>query len=771
MTRRIGHYKVLHKLGEGAMGSVYKGLDEQLDMTVAIKVLSPGIVDRENLARFEREAQAAANLKHPNIAHVFFVGRTEDDLPFFAMEFVGGDSMAEVINSRMRVTGRQMLTLMRQSSSALQFAADKGVLHRDVKPANIMIEKEAGAKLVDFGVSKPAHADVNLTATGMALGTPKYLSPEQAEGGDIDFRCDMYSLGVTFFELVVGRPPFDADSPVAIIMKHVKEPIPNIRDLNDRIPWTLCRIIERMMSKEPEHRYSSYDEIIAGLDEVMANKPEFVDSEWTFCEVCGVNTIREDGRRCSRCGNTIGPEEKEEFYMSVNLVGFNDQTAGKKMVRYMMKTTRRSEAVIENMFHNLPVVLSPKLPMKKAKALQKKLYGLGAQVELKRNRAEMVKTGASRPVLLLDSGERHSQSMSVMRVPPPEEKSRMPMYVGLLISAFIIAVSVVVFSWWLSGNVEEKTEEIIEQAKTDEIVDDGPPPEQGLAVAEGKAAVDEAADNVPDEEKQEGVDPGAQPAKDETEPGAPTGNPAEENDMVLEEEGAGWGMDAEDQGFGDTEYITSSGNCRFRAASLEDENLLVMLGRYCEDDLSRIRNAMGSYNIDPLNFRVDGRRDFALMKSTFGLGTTSGRNEIFLHGKIRKRDKSGVRAVLAALIARQLLRQEGGPSLPRWMEAGFALDQMDRLFPGVYDPGKDIASLSKHLDETLWNEAFEQNSPEAYAQAALFVRRLDKKYHSSSLVRVARLMKRGAPAKEAFHSVYRQGVESLLKRWFEETQE
>jgi serine/threonine protein kinase len=690
MNERIGHYTIIGPLGEGAMGTVYRGIDEKLNMEVAIKVLSREIASQpKNIARFEREARAAANLKHPNIAHVFFVGRDEGDLPFYAMEFIDGPSLDDVIEKRMRVRGRQMLAIMQQSAAALQFATDKGVLHRDVKPGNIMISRESGVKLVDFGIAKVSETDASLTTTGVVLGTPNYLSPEQANGDKADFRSDMYSLGVTFFQLLAGRLPYSADTPVAVIMKHAQEPIPDLHAMNAQFPRHMCRAIERMLSKEPAGRYGSYAELIAELDQIPAREAEFTSGEWTFCEQCGVNVLLKDGSRCGRCGAAIGPSLGEEIYMAARLTSFSSEDARHKVVQYMQSTTGRPAEIVDRMLKSLPLNLSLRMPFEKAKALQRRMYDMGAEVTLQRVGSEKVRVGSERQVLDMGPADGHA------RAKPAPAADRPPAAGGrgrLIFEAGVLAVAAAIAAIHFWPRAAE------------------PPRPRPLVQAAAKTSSE---------------DPAA--------------------------------------------YLSPSGGCRIRVAGIKDETLPAALGRVCEENLSRIKKAVDAPELPKFQFKVDGKRDFVLMAPLFGLSIPPGDGEITLYGRQLRPDAAETRAVMAALMARQIVREAGGGTLPRWLEAGFALSVMNRVVPGAYDPSKVLAGADRYLEDDVLDEAFLENNPLAYAQSASFMDYLIKKAQPGSAIELARRLKDKTPLDKAFLSIYGLDRPELMKSWFDQS--
>ena len=270
LPERFGPYRVISLLGTGGMGRVYLALDEALDREVALKTLLPALAaDTEFVARFTREARAAASLNHPNITQIYATGQ-EGPIPYFAMELIRGRSLEGLVRQQGAIEARFAMTLIRQSATGLKHAADRGLIHRDVKPSNLMLAGDGVVKITDFGLAKAAGADTGLTATGQVLGSPGYISPEQAQGGTLDRRSDIYSLGAAFYHLVAGRLPFQAPTAVAMILKHMNEPLRSPRALNAEVPFPVAAIIQKMMAKRPGERFQDYDALIAAIDRALA---------------------------------------------------------------------------------------------------------------------------------------------------------------------------------------------------------------------------------------------------------------------------------------------------------------------------------------------------------------------------------------------------------------------------------------------------------------------------------------------------------------------
>lgn len=270
MKRSIGPYLIRRELGRGGMGVVYLGYEEALEREVAIKVLSASLAsDDQSVQRFLREARSAASLSHPNVVQIYSVGEDAGQ-HYFAMEYVRGASVLQILRTHELLEAAAATRFTMQAASGLLAAHDKGIIHRDIKPANLMVDERGLLKITDFGLALLGESVSRLTATGMLIGTPGYLSPEQVLDEAVDHRTDIYSLGVSFFEMLTGRMPFNAGSPIALVQKIVSADPPDIGSLNRDLSPELRTILHRMMARKPEDRYQNCSDLIEDLQRLLS---------------------------------------------------------------------------------------------------------------------------------------------------------------------------------------------------------------------------------------------------------------------------------------------------------------------------------------------------------------------------------------------------------------------------------------------------------------------------------------------------------------------
>ena len=271
MLGRLGGYDVLEIIGRGGMGVVLKGFDRELKRCVAIKVLAPHLA-QSSLAkkRFAREAQAAAAVVHPNVLAIHQV-QPSGRLPFLVMPLVAGESLAQRLTAQGRLELKETLRIGMQAAAGLAAAHEQGLVHRDVKPANILLEKGVErAVLTDFGLARAAD-DVSMTRWGIIAGTPQYMSPEQARGEPLDGRSDLFSLGCVLYEMATGVSPFRADSTMATLRRLIDDPPPAMASLNPELPPWFIAIVERLLEKDPSRRFGSAKEVSELLEGCLAH--------------------------------------------------------------------------------------------------------------------------------------------------------------------------------------------------------------------------------------------------------------------------------------------------------------------------------------------------------------------------------------------------------------------------------------------------------------------------------------------------------------------
>ncbi|MCO5385478.1 Stk1 family PASTA domain-containing Ser/Thr kinase [Desulfosporosinus sp.] len=267
-----GRYEVLDRIGAGGMAIVYKAKDLLLNRVVTIKVLREQFVtDEDFIRRFRREAQSAASLSHPNIVSIYDVGK-DGDTEYIVMEYVEGRNLKEIIREYAPLSTEQSINLARQITGAIRNAHENHIIHRDIKPHNILVTADGHAKVTDFGIAR-AVSSATVTHTGDIVGSVHYLSPEQAKGIQSNEQSDIYSLGIVLYELLTGKVPYDGETPIAIALKHLQqEPVPPSK-LNPRIAKELEGVIMRAIAKSPEQRYVSAKELLEDLNHIQAGEP------------------------------------------------------------------------------------------------------------------------------------------------------------------------------------------------------------------------------------------------------------------------------------------------------------------------------------------------------------------------------------------------------------------------------------------------------------------------------------------------------------------
>ncbi len=273
----IGRYHILEQLGEGGMATVYKAIDTTLERHVAVKVIrsdhfGSAVLERM-LQRFEREAKALAKLSHPNIVKVMDYGET-DKVPYLVMEYLPGGTLKQKMNGK-PMPWRDAARLLLPVCRALEHAHEKGIVHRDIKPSNILISESGEPMLTDFGIAKILSGDdtsLDLTGTGVGIGTPEYMAPEQG-AGSVDERADIYALGVVYYQMVTGRLPYKADTPMAVMLKKSTEPLPSPKRFIPNLPDDAERVLVKVLQREPRHRYQSVNVFLSALQKIVEGTP------------------------------------------------------------------------------------------------------------------------------------------------------------------------------------------------------------------------------------------------------------------------------------------------------------------------------------------------------------------------------------------------------------------------------------------------------------------------------------------------------------------
>lgn len=306
-------YEILEKIGNGGMATVYKALDKILNRYVAVKILREEFTtDEEFIKRFNAEAQAAARLTHPNIVSVFDVGQ-EYNIYYIVMELIQGKTLKQIIDEDGFLSWKWSINIAVQIASALEMAHKNSIIHRDIKPHNIMITEDGVAKVTDFGIAK-AVSNSTITAFGTTLGSVHYFSPEHARGGYTDSKSDLYSLGVVMYEMVTGKVPFDADTPVSIALKHMQEEPIEPKKINQNVPFAVNQIIMKALRKDPNDRYQNASEMIKDLNMAL-KRPEggFIDdTNYTDGLTRRIQTIDDSQIRNNNTNIKKDEEEDEE---------------------------------------------------------------------------------------------------------------------------------------------------------------------------------------------------------------------------------------------------------------------------------------------------------------------------------------------------------------------------------------------------------------------------------------------------------------------------
>ncbi len=345
-SRPLDHFVIGKRLGGGGMGAVYLAHDASLDRAVAIKILPDELaLKTEAHERFIREAQAQARVSSPNVVQIYFIGRVPAERRasssqppgavgegrgslYFAMELVPGGSLEAILERGEVLVPEEARRQMIQVTRGLRDAYAGGIVHRDIKPGNLLLGREGAVKIADFGLAKPRDPNLGLTRDGAVLGTPLYMAPEQAMGEPLDHRADMYALGATFYHLLTGSPPFDAPNAVAMIARHLTAEPTRVRERVPSVPLRLAAIVERLMAKDRAARYATYDDLLAALD---AAAPERIEHAgfWTRGAAAGIDVVL-----ASLLVGSLGVVGLVVYIVAVTVAqGLYGQTLGKYLLR------------------------------------------------------------------------------------------------------------------------------------------------------------------------------------------------------------------------------------------------------------------------------------------------------------------------------------------------------------------------------------------------------------------------------------------------------
>jgi serine/threonine protein kinase len=300
--RRISSYVLLEPIGHGGMSVVYRAHQESLDRTVAVKVLSENLAaSTEFMERFRREARTAANLRHPNVINVHDFGQDERGVPYLVLEHIDGPTLADLMDSGL--DDALIPDLLDQIAAGLDYAHARGVIHRDIKPANVLVTEDRRAVLADFGLAWLLEGS-RLTLAGGVIGTPEYMSPEQAAGEPIDHRSDLYALGVVLYEMLVGERPFVAETPIGILLKHLQDPAPSVLVARPDLPPAVGAVVGRALAKDPKARFNSAGEMAHAFRAALGG-PATVDDVEPLSPVQSATVV--DVGTCPECRTQMPP--------------------------------------------------------------------------------------------------------------------------------------------------------------------------------------------------------------------------------------------------------------------------------------------------------------------------------------------------------------------------------------------------------------------------------------------------------------------------------
>ena len=305
--QQLGQYKVISLLGKGGMATVYRARQESISRDVAVKVIKPDLAGAEMfVARFEREARTVASFSHPHILKVFDYGQYEDTV-YLVIELMTGGSLSDLIEQQKALSIEMTVKMLDQISHALDYAHKRGVIHRDLKPQNVLLDDDQNAFLTDFGIAKVTSSGTGLTQSGIAMGTPSYMPPEQWRGETVDARADIYALGVMLFEMLTGRVPFQGDTPFSMMYKHLNDPPPALGTIRSDISSAVDAVIYQALAKNPEDRYESAAALSAAFKEALKGNVSYSDDPAFYPENGGPTTEQINVPSGTPVGSTRAP--------------------------------------------------------------------------------------------------------------------------------------------------------------------------------------------------------------------------------------------------------------------------------------------------------------------------------------------------------------------------------------------------------------------------------------------------------------------------------
>ncbi len=373
MISQLGRYNIIGELGQGAMGTVYKAVDPLIDRIVAIKTinLSMALDEKDEFElRFYQEAKAAGRLSHPHIVTIYDVGKS-GDIPYIAMEFLQGRELRDILNDGQRMPVGQVINIVAQVAQGLAYAHENGIVHRDVKPSNIMISRDGHVKITDFGIARMASAVVR-TQTGMVLGSPKYMSPEQVVGSLTDQRSDIFSLGVMLYEMLTGQAPFAGENINAIMYQTMNSVPPPPSSISSNIPEMLNFIVAKALAKKLEHRYQDAKEFandlyacrdrlprpIVSREDVKPNYPSSTQMADTILVSRHVDTIEDESKPVATLGLSAAFDSAAATMRLAALTGTAEE------VEEFSKTFKMSIPTLEELNRGAAAVLAPPVTAK-----------------------------------------------------------------------------------------------------------------------------------------------------------------------------------------------------------------------------------------------------------------------------------------------------------------------------------------------------------------------------------------------------------------------